>query len=210
MPEAQRGNAVVGLELINRFRELPDYAQALLAARMVRRGVLAKYHEGDPERDVLLRACTAADHVCVTGVLLRRPEAYLQQARQLRGLNDMSRESRQYVRAAAYCMADAVLACQVVSGQPESQSSQVVRAAAQGAVALLGEDCELSRMETMVLLAADIEQLLDIGPWRGDKSTADTTEPDLPARAGVILSRLSPVSALGITRHPFAGHDADR
>jgi hypothetical protein len=194
------------LQAIDQFDSLPYFAQALIACRIVRRGVLARYAEGDAERSLILSACDAIEACCVAGDGTHRHKALFRSVMDLKDKYDRHREDREWLRTAAWWMVDATNAAAASNDFPIDGTAT---RSAKGAIAALGEDRELSRMQITILLAADVDQvrfaLGEIGKL---------PETNIAARyQGVtshVMGRLAPVHPFTATPYERRGEEAAR
>lgn len=186
-----------GSEIINRLPELPNFAQALVAIRMIRRGVLAKFPEPSAERDLVLNACDAAETCAKEGGGTFRHQALFDQVMALRYEPDGRRGDQPALRAAAWWAIDAINAADNAQDFPIDET--VTRSARQAVVAL-GEDRELNRLQISILLASDIDQLLFACDEAG-RLPAKNLAGKYEGLGQHVLSRLAPVHAL--TVHPY-------
>lgn len=194
------------LDAISQFDALPNFGQALVAVRMVRRAVMAKYAGGDAERALIEQACDAAELCARVGNGTHRHKPLFRQVMDLRDAFDARRPSLEGVRTAAWWMVDAVNAAE--SAQDFPIDGTVTRSA-RSSIAALGEDRELSRMQITILLAADLDQLL-FALGEVDKLPARNIAAKDDGLGDHVMGRLAPVYALTVTPYEPTGEAAAR
>lgn len=194
------------LQAINHFATLPNFAQALLSLRMVQRAVHAKYPKHDDERALFDSAISAATQCCRNGHGNFHHKHLFKRAMALRDALDHHRADREWVRAALWSAIDATNASEMANDFPVDPT---VTRSAQSALALLGEDRELSRMQITILLAADIDQLL-FACSEVDKLPARRLAAKYEGLGDHILQRLAPVHPLTVTPYLPTGEAAAR
>lgn len=194
------------LEAVNQFATLPNFAQALLALRMVQRGVLAKYTEQNEERSLIQSAVTAAVQCVRDGHGNFRHAALFKQAMALRDLLDTHRPDRECVRSALWWAIDSTNAAEMANEFPVDPT---VTRSAQTAIATLGEDRELSRMQITILLASDIDQLL-FACSEVDKLPSRRLAAKYEGLGDHVLSRLAPTHPLDVIHYVATGEAAAR
>ncbi|NUQ52665.1 MAG: hypothetical protein HUU19_08200 [Phycisphaerales bacterium] len=183
---------------LNQFGTLPLWGQALIAARMVRRGVLAALPDATPEfRDRALAACATIERASAEGELNDADERALKDAMNLRDRAD----SR--VASVASALWWAIDSCRAARGAQDFPVDASVSNSALRAVGELGEDARVSRAQLTVLLAADFDLVRfacsEISVGRYDALTAH------------VLERLAPVHPLTLVETPMRGtHHAER
>lgn len=194
------------LDAIARFDALPNFGQALMAVRMVRRAVMARYADGDAERALIERACDAAEACAKVGNGTHRHKPLFRQVMNLRDAFDARRPTMHWMRAAAWWMMDAVNAADAAQDFPIDGT---VTRSARSAIAALGEDRELSRLQITILLAADIDQLLfalgEVG-----RVPAQNIAAKYDGLGDHAMARLAPVHALTVTPYEPKGEAAAR
>ena len=84
-----------------------------------------------------------------------------------------------------------------------------VTRSARSAIAALGEDRELSRMQITILLAADIDQLL-FACGEDDRLPSSRLASKYEGLGAHVLGRLAPVHALSVTPYEPSGEEAAR
>lgn len=194
------------LDAISQFDALPNFGQALVALRMVRRAVMAKYAEADAERALIERACDAAEACAKAGNGTHRHKPLFRHVMDLRDEFDARRPSLEWVRTAAWWMVDAINAAE--SAQDFPIDGTVTRSA-RSAIAALGEDRELSRLQITILLAADVDQLL-FALGEVDKIPARNIAAKYDGLGDHVMARLAPVHALTVTPYEPTGEAAAR
>lgn len=198
------------LQAIEQFASLPNFAQALVALRLVHRAALTKYGaagpEADPERELIESAIAAACQCVRDGHGNFRHEALFQRAMALRDLFDEHRPLRECVRVGLWWAIDSVNAADMASDFPVDGT---VTRSAQSAIAALGEDRELSRMQMTILLASDIDQLL-FACGEVDKLPAKRLAAKYEGLGDHVFGRLAPVHALTVMPSVPSGEDAAR
>jgi hypothetical protein len=168
---------------------LPLFGQALLAARMARRGVLAVLpeatHAGDAERALMIRACDGMERCAREGSGTHRMKPLFAEAMELRYLGGPLARERDSVRHALWWALDAKRAAEMAQDFP--MDSTVTRSM-HGAVSALAEDRRITRLEITILLAGDFDLVRfacgEAGIGRYDGLT------------GYVMERLTPVHAL--------------
>lgn len=194
------------LEAVNQFATLPNFAQSLLAIRMVQRGVLAKYPEHDDERILIESALHAAQQCIRDGHGNFRHQPLFKRVMALRDLTDAHREDREWVRSALWWAIDSTNAAEMANEFPVDPT---VTRSAQTAIASLGEDRELSRMQITILLAADIDQLL-FACSEVDKLPSKRLAAKYEGLGDHVLSRLAPPHPLTVIHYVPSGEAAAR
>lgn len=187
------------------FEELPYFAQALVAIRMVRRAVLGKYEQGDAERQRVCDILDIAERCCAAGNI-HPHKPLLKELMSLRDLYDARRSERADIRLALWWASDAVLAAD--ASQDFAIDGTCPRSA-RSAIATLGEDRELNRVQISILLASDVDQMLfacgEVGKLPS-KNIAARYE----GVGSHVLGRLAPVHALTVEQYVPSGEDAAR
>lgn len=194
------------LESINTFATLPNFAQALLALRMIHRAVLARYDTHDDERALIQSAVTAAIQCVRDGHGNFHHEALFKQAMTLRDLFDPLRADREYIRAALWWAIDATNAAEMANDFPVDPT---VTRSSQAALATLGDDREFSRMQITILLASDIDQLT-FALSEVNKLPARRLAAKYEGLGDHVLSRLAPPQPLSRFRYVPTGEAAAR
>ena len=198
------------LEAINNFATLPNFAQALMAIRMVQRALPAKITDSDPdseaERALFDTALTAATRCCRDGHGNFQHESLFKRAMELRDLLDSHRAQREWLRAALWFAIDAVNAAEMANDFPVDTT---VTRSAQSAIAALGEDNHLSRMQITILLASDIDQLL-FACSEVDKLPSRRLAAKYEGLGDHILLRLAPANPLTLIHFVPTGEAAAR
>jgi len=194
------------LEAVEQFASLPNFGQALVALRMVERAACAKYAPSDPERMLIESALAAARQCARDGHGNFRHEALFTRARDLRYLDDALLASRRWVRSGAWWAIDAVNAADMANEFPVDAT---VTRSAQGAIAALGEDEELSRMQITILLAADIDQML-FACGEVDKLPSGRLAAKYEGLGDHVIARLAPIEPLAVMPRGAAGGDSAR
>ena len=172
---------------------LPLFGQALLAARMARRGVLAVMpeatHVADAERVLMIRACEGMELCAREGTGTHRMKPLFAEAMELRDAAGLQSRERDSVRHALWWAIDATNAAEMAQDFPVDGT---VTRSMHTAVAMLAEDRRITRLELTILLAGDFDLVrfacgeARIGRYDG------LTE--------YVMERLTPVHAL--TLHP--------
>lgn len=194
------------LEAVNQFATLPNFAQALLALRMVQRSVLAKYAVQDDERSLIQSAVTAAVQCVRDGHGNFRHETLFKKAMALRDLTNVHQQERECVRSALWWAIDSTNAAEMANEFPVDPT---VTRSAQTAIATLGEDRELSRMQITILLASDIDQLL-FACSEVDKLPSKRLAAKYEGLGDHVLSRLAPPHPLNVFHYVATGEAAAR
>ncbi len=183
---------------LNEFATLPLWGQALIAARMVRRGVLAVLPDATPDfRDLALAACATIERSAVKGTLSDDEQRSLRNAMNVRE----SAEAR--VAAVACALWWAIDACRAAQGAQDSPVDSTVTSSSLRAIGELGEDPRISRLQLTVLVASDFDLVRfacsEISAGRYDALTPH------------VLARLAPVHPLTLVETPMRGtHHAER
>lgn len=183
---------------LNEFGTLPVWGQALIAARMVRRGVLAVLPDASPDfRDQALAACSTIERSAVKGTLPDADERALKNTMNLRERADAR------VAAVARALWWAIDACRAAQGALDFPVDSTVTNSSLRAIGELGEDPRVSRLQLTVLVAADFDLVRfacsEISVGRYDGLTAH------------VLSRLAPVHPLTLVETPMRDvHHAER
>ncbi len=196
----------MGLEAVAQLASLPNFAQALVALRMAHRGVLAKCPAGDPERELVESALTGAVQCVRDGHGTFRHKATFERVMALRDVIDEHRKAREWVRAAMWWAIDSVNAADMANEFPMDGT---VTRSARTAIATLGEDRELGRVQIMILLAADIDQLL-FACGEVDKLPSKNLGSKYEGLGDHVLGRLAPVHGLTVTPYVPTGEEAAR
>lgn len=186
------------LECITDFASLPVYAQALVAVRMVRRAAMAKLESSEAEARLIATACDSAEACCTTGTGVYQSRELFDRAMALRDLAT-DHSTRQWLRHAMWYAIDALRAADACQ---ERDFESTVTRSAQTAIAALGEDENLSRMQITILLAADIDQLL-FACGEVNKLPAKNVASKYEGLGSHIMGRLAPAHPLSfIPRQP--------
>jgi hypothetical protein len=195
------------LEMAGRLGELSNFGQALIAVRMVRRAVLAKYATDDTEGKQILRGCDIAEECCSDGNNVHRHKPVLKLLMELRDLpGGMKRGSKEWVRHAVWLMADSVLAAD--ASQDFAMDGTALRSA-QAAIASLLKDPELNGLQISILLSSDIDLQLFACEEIG-KLPAKNLAAKYEGVGTHVMSRLTPVFALTVTPYEPTGEKAAR
>jgi hypothetical protein len=195
------------LEMAGRLGELSNFGQALVAVRMVRRAVLAKYAAGSGEGKDILRGCDIAEECCSDGNNVHRHKPVLKLLMELRDLPGGSpRGGTQWVRHAAWWMVDAVLAA---DASQDFAIDGTAERSAQTAIACLSKDPELNGLQITILLSSDIDQMLFACSEIG-KLPAKNIASRYEGVGSHVMSRLAPVHALTVTPYEPTGEEAAR
>lgn len=183
---------------LNEFGTLPLWGQALIAARMVRRGVLAVLPDASFEfRDQALAACATIERSTVKGALLDADERALKNAMNLREQAD------DRVMAVARALWWAIDACRAAQGARDFPVDSTVTGSSLRAIGELGEDPRVSRLQLTVLVAADF----DLVRFACSEISVERYE----GLTSHVLSRLAPVHPLTLVETPMRGpHHAER
>lgn len=183
---------------LNEFESLPLWGQVLIAARMVRRGVLAVLPDATSDfRDRALAACATIERCAVKGELPGDDERALADAMPLR------ERAETRVAAVAGALWWAIDACRAARGAQDFPVDSTVTNSSLRAIGELGEDPRVSRLQLTVLVASDFDLVRfacsEIAVGRYDALTAH------------VLARLAPVHPLTLVETPMRGtHHAER
>jgi hypothetical protein len=194
------------LEAVEQFASLPNFAQALVALRMVHRAALAKYPANDSEKELIESALAAAGQCVRDGQGNFRHKALFHRAMALRDLFDERRKDRERVRSGLWWAIDATNAAEMANEFPVDAT---VTRSARSAIAVLGEDRELSRMQITILLASDIDQIL-FACGEVDKLPSKRLASKYEGVGDHVLGRLAPVHPLTVTPYIPGGEEAAR
>ncbi|MCC6229427.1 MAG: hypothetical protein IT432_09390 [Phycisphaerales bacterium] len=177
---------------LNEFGTLPLWGQALVAARMVRRGVLAVLPDAPPNfRDRALEACATIERCAVGGSLQRDDEQMLIGAMNLRA------QAEARVAAVAQALWWAIDSCRAAQGAQDFPVDATVTNSALRAIGELGEDPRVSRLQLTVLVAADFDLIRF--------ACSEVTIGRYDALTSHVLSRLAPVHPLTLVETPMHG-----
>ena len=183
---------------LNEFGTLPLWGQALIAARMVRRGVLAVLPDASPDfRDKALVACATIERAAVKGELSEADE------RSLKDAMSLSERAEARVSAVAGALWWAIDSCRAARGAHDFAVDSSVTNSSLRAIGELGEDVRVSRLQLTVLVASDFDLVRfacsEISVGRYDALTPH------------VLARLAPVHPLTLVETPMRGtHHAER
>ncbi len=180
-----------GLDAITQFESLPLYAQALTAVRMVRRAAMAKLPPDDSEARLIMDACNAAEACCFSGEGVYQNRDLFDHAMKLAG-SARPVSGRDWLHRAVHSAIDALRAADACQERPFERS---VTVSAQAAIAALGEDENLSRMQIAILLASDIDQLL-FACGEVDKLPSRNVRANYEGLGRHVAGRLAPVHPL--------------
>jgi hypothetical protein len=170
---------------------LPLCGQALLGGRMIRRAVMAimpeAMHSADAERDLMMRACDTIEACARDGTGTQRALVMFAEARALRDLRDRFAGEREALRLALWWAVDASRAADVARELP---FEACVTPAFLNAIAALGADRRINRLQITILVGGDIDLIAfacaEAGIGRFDGLTNH------------VLGRLPPVHALSL------------
>lgn len=188
----------------DKFSSLPLFAQALVALRMVHRAVLAQYPAGDSERELIESALEAAFKCAHDGQGTRRHDKLFSRSMALCDLADSHRQHRAAVRAALWSAIDSINAAEAASDFPVDAT---VTMSAQKAIAALGDDRELSRLQIAIVVAADVDQLHFAC---GEVDKLNNAAAKYTGLGDHVFGRLAPVHPLTVTPYVRTGEDAAR
>ena len=194
------------LQALQHLASLPNFAQALVAVRLVQRAVLARYPAEDAERALVESALDAAFQCIRDGQGNFRHKPLFDRAMSLRDLLDEHRNLREHVRNGLWWAIDSVNAADMANDFPVDGTAT---RSAQSAIAALGEDRNLSRLQMTILLASDIDQLL-FACGEVDKLPSKRLASKYEGVGDHVLSRLAPVHPLTVTAWVPSGEDAAR
>lgn len=195
------------LEMAGKLGELSNFGQALVAVRMVRRAVLAKYPADDAEGKQILRGCDISEECCSDGNNVHRHKPVLKLLMMLRDLpGGDTRGSKEWVRHAAWWMVDSVLAAD--ASQDFAIDGTALRSA-QSSITSLLKDPELNSIQIAIMLAADVDQML-FACSEVRKLPAKNLAAKYEGVGSHVLSRLAPVHALSVTPYERTGEAAAR
>lgn len=168
---------------------LPLCGQALLGARMIRRAVMAVMseatHSADAERELMMRVCDTIEACARDGTGTQNAKPLFAEARALRDLRDRFASERGPLRHALWWVIDASRAADLAQELP---FEGCVTPALLNAVAALGTDRRINRLQITILLAGDLDLIAfscgeaGIGRFEGVTN--------------YVLERLPPVHAL--------------
>lgn len=140
---------------LDKFRDLPLWAQALTASRMVRRAALAMLPAPpDPEHALVAKACDAIDACAQQGGGNHRVAPLLRRAMDLRDKDD-AHADRRPLREALWWAVDAANAADRAQDFPIDGT---VTMSAMNAVRSLAGDPRVNALQLTVLFAADFDQ----------------------------------------------------
>ncbi len=136
------------------IRELPLWAENLVAARMVRRAALAHFGEAaNPLREKVMAALDTMEECSRTGQLTGAQKAELEAAYRLR---DTAQRNEEPLLGAIYYAADSTLAADAAQDFPIDGT---VAMSALRAIDSLQTDRRFSALQMRVLLASDVDLL---------------------------------------------------
>lgn len=136
------------------IRELPLWAESLLAARMVRRAALAHFGEAPSElRDKVMEALDTMEECSRTGQPTRAQKALLQEAYRFR---DTAKRQEMPLLSGLYYAADSTLAADAAQDFPIDGT---VAMSALRAIESLQTDRRFSALQIRILLASDVDLL---------------------------------------------------
>lgn len=195
------------LEMAGKLGELSNFGQALIAVRMVRRAVLAKYHADDAEGKQILRGCDISEECCSDGNNVHQHKPVLKLLMKLRDLpGGETRGSKEWIRHAVWWMADSVLAAD--ASQDFAMDGTALRSA-QTSIASLLKDPELNSMQITIMLSSDVDQMLFACGEVG-KLPAKNLAAKYEGVGSHVLSRLAPVHPLSVAPYERTGEEAAR
>lgn len=140
--------------LDQQLRELPLWAENLVAARMVRRAALAHFgEESSPLREQVNAALDTMEECSRTGTLTRAQKAQLEAAYRLR---DFAKRGEESLLGGLYYAADSTLAADAAQDFPidATVGMSVLRA-----IESLQTDRRFSALQIRILAASDIDLL---------------------------------------------------
>jgi hypothetical protein len=194
------------LESINRFDGLPEFGQALVAVRMVERAVKGKLPECDPERELILKACAAAQQCAQDGRGTFYVQDMFRQVMTLRDTFDAPRAEREQIRVAAWFMVDAINAAEAAQDFPIDGTAG--RSARQS-LAALQQDRELNSLQMMILLAGDVDQM-HFACEEDRRLPSQNLSAKYQGMGPHVMGRLAPAHALTVTPYQPTGEEAAR
>lgn len=180
------------LSEVDTFEQLPLWGQALIAARMVRRGALALTAGGraDAHR-AILDACDAIERCAIVGDGTHREEDTFQRGKGAK----VDRDGRVIIESLRWAI-DAAQAAQAANDFPVDAT---VGRSARIAIATLKDDWRISAMQLTILMASDIDQVrfacgeARIGTYNG--------------LTNHVIGRLAPVRALTLIESRKSAED---
>lgn len=171
------------------FGSLPLWGQVLIAARMVRRGLLGMLPEATNDfRDRVMSLCGLIERCAMSGAITKDEMATLLAGRELRAVAPAR------VSAVAQAMWWAIDACRAAEAAQDFLADHTVTSSALHAIACLGEDQRVSRLQLTILVAADVDLIRfacdEVSIGRYDALTSS------------VLLRLAPVHGLTLVEVP--------
>lgn len=145
------------------IRELPLWAENLVAARMVRRAALAHFGEKPSElREKVMEALDTMEECSRTGQVTRAQKVVLEAAYRLR---DTAKRGEQALLSGVYFATDSTLAADAAQDFPIDGT---VAMSALRAIESLQTDRRFSALQIRILLASDVDLLqfsCEKGAW---------------------------------------------
>ena len=158
---------------LDRFTDLPMWAQVYIASRFVRRAAMAMLPEGSTPLAAILAACDAMDSCATTG----------KRARAVR--NPTAPSLPPSLAQSLRCAQDAMEAALAPNS---SERSAEASSAARNAINAISADPRVGNLQLMILLAADIDQLRFACAEAGVRTHDALTD--------AVMQRMPPVHAI--------------
>jgi hypothetical protein len=194
------------LESIGRFAELPEFGQALIAVRMVERAVKGKLPEGDPERELILKACAAAQQCAHDGQGTYFLKDLFRQVMNLLDAADSPDAPRGNLRMAAWYMIDAINAAEAAQ---EFAIDGTATRSARKSLAALQQDRELNGLQMLLLLSGDVDQV-HFACEEDRRLPSQNLAAKHQGLGAHVMGRMAPVHALTVTPYQPTGEEAVR
>lgn len=172
---------------LDQFNTLPLTGQALVAMRMVRRGVMAIVPDGDSERALIMRVCDAIETCAKDGQGVRRNKSLLDEGMALRDVAGPHAQEREALRHAVWWAIDAIRAAEMAQDFPMDET---VTRSALTSMKMLASDRRLNGLQLTVLFAGDFDLV------RFACSESGVRRYD--GVGSYVLQRLPPVHALSL------------
>ncbi len=172
---------------LDQFNTLPLTGQALIAMRMVRRGVMAIVPAGDGEYTLIMRICDAIESCAKDGYGVRRIKSLLDEGRALRDVGGPHGKEREFLRHSVWWAIDAILAAEMAQDFPMDET---VTQSALTSMKMLANDRRINRLQITIMFAGDF----DLVRFACGESGVGRHE----GIGSYVLERLPPVHALSL------------
>lgn len=170
-----------------KFQGLPLFAQALVAARIARRAILATI-DSEQDRALALAVCDALDAACRRGDGWKSAEAAHERASTI--------ASNRQTSATIECLRMAVDSCGAAHASSDFPIDATVAASAERAIEAIARDARIGPIQVHIAFAADVDLLaFACEEARINKYDGLAPTPRPPHPVVDVTQRLAPVRA---------------